>query len=195
MLVSLGSFAFNREGNDVPPGGKSATKSLSTVDFPKDITRDFLMSRVGQSVEDFCTCGFGKKGDEHNHCAHYVSHVLGYRYGKLCSQMVWEYRNKTGEGRTLAVHDLFNNCPQRGLWKDRPSQIDPCLIFAVHESGISTRTWHMDNIRRKHVGIYLRGECFNYHNTKNEGVAFDGDAFFKSLYGKGTVALYGSFPP
>lgn len=169
--------------------------NLSTVDFPKTLDRDFLAKFVGQSVEDYCTCGFGTKGDTHNHCAHFVSHALGFRYGKLCSSMTWEYRNRISEGRTMVVNDLFNNCPTRGHWADKPAGLTSCLIFAVHSSGVSTRTWHMDNIRRKHVGIHLNGDCYNYHNTTNEGVRVDGDAMFKNLYGKGTLALYGTFPP
>ena len=92
--------------------------------------------------------------------------------------------------------DLFNSCPQRGLWSDKPKDLDCCLIFATLSSAVTSTDGQlqMANIPRKHVGIYLKGSAYNYHNTTNEGVAVNGDAFFKNLYGKGTVALYGTFP-
>jgi len=57
---------------------------LPTKDFPKNITKEFLDGYIGNKVEDFCG-SFGTTGDEHNHCAHFVSHVLGFRIGQLCS--------------------------------------------------------------------------------------------------------------
>ncbi len=61
---------------------------------------------------------FGKVGDEHNHCAHFVSHALGFRIGKLCNQMDWKHRKDTDAGRSLVVNDIFNECPERGYWRD-----------------------------------------------------------------------------
>jgi hypothetical protein len=85
------------------------TVILSNNDFPKDITKDFLDGYVGKKVEDFCS-NFGTTGDEHNHCSHFVSHVLGFRIGQLCNSMKFETRNNDS-GRTMRVNDLFNNCP------------------------------------------------------------------------------------
>jgi hypothetical protein len=163
------------------------------------ITREFLQGWLGQSVEDFCPNrggDFGNKGDPHNHCAHFVSHALGFQIGKLCHVMTFLNRNKPETGRSLVVNDIFNACPSRGLWDEKPATLDACLIFAVAKNGIGQQggQWVMGNVPRKHVGIHLTGECYNYHNTHNEGVAVDGPGFFKKLYGPNTVALYGTFP-
>ena len=170
-------------------------KALPNKDFPKDISRDFLQKFVGQTVEDYCG-HFGKKGDEHNHCAHWVSHALGFRIGKLCTVMSWEQRNNLDVARSIVVSDLFDTCAERGAWADKPPELRTCLIFAVLERGLNRRTspWTMDNIPAKHVGIYHAGECYSYHNTKNEGVGVDDVSFFQNLYGRGTVALFGTFP-
>lgn len=169
--------------------------TLGKKDPPKQVTRELLQGFVGKTVEDFCKV-FGKKGDSHNHCAHWVSHALGFRFGKLCISMSWEYRRDFDKGRTMVVSDLFNACTERGPWTNKPEDLSCCLIFGILEKGVSRRggTWTMDNIRQKHVGIYLSDECYNYHNRKDEGVRVDGVSFFQNVYGKGTVALYAKIP-
>lgn len=169
--------------------------ALPNNNFPKEITKDFLDGFLKKTVEDFCP-NFGKVGDADNHCAHWVSHALGFRIGKLCNTMTWEHRKDFESGRSLVVNDLFNSCPERGLWSDKPKELDCCLIFATLQSAVSSSDGQlqMENIRRKHVGIYFKGSAYNYHNNTNEGVAVNGEAHFANLYGKGTVALYGTFP-
>lgn len=169
------------------------TVVLSTIDFPKDITKDLLDPYVGKKIEDICS-HFGKTGDEHNHCAHFVSHVLGFRIGLLCSGMA--YGGNAEDGRTLRVNDLFNHCPTRGYWSEKPAGLDCCLIFAALKTSLSSKggSLTMSSHPKKHVGIFLKGSAYNYGNTKDK-VRVDGPSRFQHLYGKGTVALYGTFPP
>jgi hypothetical protein len=170
------------------------TVNLGTKDFPKDISKEFLDRYVGKKIEDICTI-FGETSDEHNHCAHFVSHVLGFRIGLLCNSMKYETRNDTDSGRSIRVNDLFNNCPERGYWSDKPKDLDCCLIFAVLKSQINNDggALTISTHPKKHVGIYHKGNAYNYGNTKDK-VRVDGVAHFQSLYGKGTVALYAKFP-
>ncbi len=171
---------------------------------PGGITRAYLQTWLGQTVDKFCPNGdkdFAQIGDKHNHCAHFVSHALGFQIGKLCNTMNWANRKNTASGRSLVVSDLFNACPQRGPWSEKPATTDLCLIFAVGANGASqaqTGEWIMANIPLKHVGIHLGGECYNYHNTQskkhNEGVYADKTSFFENVYGKGTQTFYGTLP-
>jgi hypothetical protein len=173
---------------------------------PIVVTREYLQSFVGKTVEDFCSNGvdgdkkgagrFGRVGDSANHCAHFVGHALDFRIGKLCTWMSNAGRLNPGSGRSLVVSDIFNVCPIRGPWDEKPKTLTCCLIFAVGAKGVAKQgdQWIMSNIPRKHVGIFLSGECYNYHNTVNEGVAADGPEFFKRVYGAGTQAFYGTFP-
>jgi len=170
------------------------------------VTREFLQTFVGQSVEDFCENGtdgnatgvgkFGRKGDTANHCAHFVSHALGFRVGKLCSVMSSKGSRNPASGRSLVVSDLFNACPSRGPWSEKPKDLTCCMIFAVIANGASEEggKWVMSNVQNKHVGIFLSGECYNYHNRTHEGVAVDGPEFFARVYGPNTKAFYGTFP-
>lgn len=170
------------------------TANLGTKDFPKDISKEFLDEYVGKKIEDICGI-FGKTGDDQNHCAHFVSHVLGFRIGQLCNGMKYETRHDNDSGRTIRVNDLFNNCSERGYWTNKPNDLDSCLIFAVLKSEITDKSGILTigTHPRKHVGIYHKGNTYNYGNTKDK-VRVDGVVHFQSLYGKGTIALYAKFP-
>lgn len=169
--------------------------------FPKNVTRALLAQYLGQSVDDFCNAkdqqggALFYKGDSQNHCAHFVSHVLGFRFGELC--MSEKYHGT--QGRTMRVNDLFNSCENRGPWDERSPSLDPCLIFSTIGSNVTTPKAGkpvMSDNKLKHVGVWIGGEAFNYHNGKKgtEAVATDGLSFFKTLYGSGTVCYYAAFP-
>jgi hypothetical protein len=169
------------------------TMNRSTIDFPKEITKALLDAQVGKKVEDFCGM-FGTTGDVHNHCAHFVSHVLGFRLGGLCNSMKWETRKDFESGRTIRVDDLFNNCPERGYWREKPLDLNCCLIFCTVKGNIKGGSpLVIGDQRHKHVGIFLKGIAYNYGNTKDK-VRADPPSRFDNLYGKGTVTLYGTFP-
>jgi hypothetical protein len=171
--------------------GCSYSQYVTVLENPRARLETYLR----QTVEQFCDCGFGRVGDEHNHCAHFVSHVLDYTFGALCSGMVARNPKNAGRGRTIRVNDLFNNCPVRGAWSEKPDGLHHCLIFAVHSSGVLKRTpVEITSQRRKHVGIYLNGSCYNYHNTTDEGVHSDGVERFRTLYGAGTQVFFAEFP-
>lgn len=168
--------------------------NLSRKNFPTDITKALLDAYIGNRVEDFCTM-FGKTGDEDNHCAHFVSHVLGFRLGELCNRMKFETRKDIENGRTIRVNDLFNNCPERGYWHEKPQDLQCCLIFSTIKGNVvlGSEPLNIGTNKRKHVGIFLKGVAYNYGNTKDR-VRADGESLFKILYGTNTVALYGTFP-
>jgi hypothetical protein len=169
--------------------------SYSTTQAVLEIPRASLDAYVGQTVENFCNCGFGKIGDEHNHCVHFVAHVMGYTFGAVCTDMMAKDPAKAGKGRTIRVNDLFNNCPDRGSWNSKPATLHFCLIYAVHRDGvIAGNPVKISTQRRKHVGIYLNGSCYNYHNTRNESVQIDGVDRFRNLYGPATQIFYSQFP-
>ena len=154
------------------------TVILSTKDFPKEITKGLLDSYVGKKVEEFCN-NFGQTGDSQNHCAHFVSHVLGFRIGQLCNSMNFETRKDVDSGRTIRVNDLFNNCSERGYWNDKPKDLDCCLIFSALKTQLKNENdlLVLSTHPKKHVGIYLRGNVYNYGNAKDK-VRVDGPSHF-----------------
>lgn len=158
-------------------------------DAPKSVDSVFLDTFLKQTVEDFCptgkTVGRFKVGDSDNHCAHFVSHVLGFRFGELCVSEKW-YGDA---GRTMRVDELFMWCSDRGFWASKPIELDPCLIFATVKSNVVAPKIGpptFGSAARKHVGIWTKGLAYNYHNGKGsvEGVAKDGVSFFENVYGK-----------
>ena len=168
-------------------------------DPPKSVDAAFLAAFRDQTVEDFCAkskeAGRFSVGDSDNHCAHFVSHALGFRFGALC--LSEKYFG--AEGRSMRVDEIFTWCPDRGPGASRPKTLDPCLIFATLKNNVMTPKKglvEMGQSRFKHVGIWLKGAAWNYHNgrTGPEGVVEDGEHFFLNLYGPNTVCFYGSFP-
>jgi hypothetical protein len=67
--------------------------------------------------------------DKLNHCAHFVSHVLGISETNNC------YNARGTPGRTMPgacirVDELFNDwCQSRGRWHDKPVALHQCLFF------------------------------------------------------------------
>src|SRR5262245_4414361 len=69
---------------------------------------------VGLGIEKICPLKFGKKGDEHNHCAHFVSHVLKLNadcgFGLTCAGMTSAGKKHGQAGACIRVHNIYNNC-------------------------------------------------------------------------------------
>jgi hypothetical protein len=176
------------------------TTRRSVLGFPKTIDKAFLDLLDGKTVEEFCpkskVRGF-KVGDTENHCAHFVSHALGFRFGELCLSDRWF----GDEGRTMRVDEIFHWCPDRGPWSSRPKDLDTCLIFATISTNVVDvpgAQLEFGNKRQKHVGIWHKGRAYNYHNSTvgkvREGVRTDGEHFFQHVYGPKTKCFYGTFP-
>jgi hypothetical protein len=71
------------------------------------ISHHQLAGYLGKSIGDICQNGYTSVHE--NHCAHFVSHVLGYRFGATCQMM----GNGKGDPATLRVHELFSRCGRR----------------------------------------------------------------------------------
>ncbi len=160
---------------------------------------------VGKSVADFCQFHYGAVGDDQSHCAHVVSHVMGFRFGATCeSLLAWpqvKKNNKIPElkgamGFTVRVNDVYNNLPSTGDWTDDVA--GPCLLFATLPTNFTDATRAtMLTQSKKHVGILSGGKVYNYGNTKDAVVADTPTEFrtkFKKNYGSNVVFRYGDFP-
>ncbi|MER3498024.1 MAG: hypothetical protein C4308_05005 [Chitinophagaceae bacterium] len=86
-------------------------------------------------------CGNSYVHDEDNHCAHFVSHVMGYHFGYTCKMHSGQ---SAGDGATIRVHELSAHCPQVGEWKDKPS--GDCLAFITKAPTVNLVTKRMVNI-------------------------------------------------
>ena len=169
-----------------------------------------LSAYVGKSVEDFCPLGYGKKKDNQNHCAHFVSHALNIQVGKLCSDLL-PYRAKpltaslirSGvrdnelaglftldgkhrnpfKGGSTRVNDIYNSIGKdsKGDWDSRSDPNADCLIYVTIPENISKDRAIMNEMSRKHVGIHYNGKIYHYGNTGDQ-VASDTIEQFKTKF-------------
>jgi hypothetical protein len=152
------------------------------------ITQNQLTGYLGKSIGDICQNGYASRAD--NHCAHFVSHVLGYRYGVTCQMM----GKGSGPAATLRVQELFPKCRTVGLWSLRPASIKTCLVFITRAGNVNLSAKVMANVPRKHVGIFADGFVWHYSNSQQK-VVKQTPAQFGLHYPSPDNAMYfGSLP-
>lgn len=146
---------------------------------------------VGASIEEICVVGYGKVGDDENHCAHFVGHALslhsGLGIGRTCNQMTFAGKSQGASGACIRVDEIYNFCDDL----EAPAETG-CLAYYTL-SGNMHRDGTMGQMRKKHIGIYFQGLVWNYGNTKDQ-VRCDAVAGLKRLYGKNTITRFTEFP-
>jgi hypothetical protein len=159
------------------------------------ITAQALRDYEGRKINQICDLGFGRVGDAHNHCAHFVCHVLGIRGQRNCVAMVSGGR---GRGVVMEVVELFTLCPDVGRWADRPSGLDPCLVFNTLVANVDLEHHRINYTheprRNRHVGIYSQGRIWHYKNTLDKVVTQTPDQFAHHYHGAGYGLFYGWIP-
>lgn len=152
------------------------------------VTLEQLNQRLGQAISQICPNGYDDSA--FNHCAHYVSHVLGFNFGYTCLKAV----QGTGPAANLRVHELFERCPQVGKWADRPATVHQCLAFVTAAGNVHLSQKKMDNVPKKHVGIFFAGKIWNYSNTHSEVRAVSPHDFQHTYHGHDISLFYGTMP-
>ncbi|BBA32193.1 hypothetical protein sS8_0225 [Methylocaldum marinum] len=91
--------------------------------IPTDIERS-----LGMNISRICPFNIAKNNSE-NHCAHYVSHIMGYELpGATCKNATWADKQKPAKGATIRVNDLFGAVPVTGPLANKPAALTECLI-------------------------------------------------------------------
>jgi len=152
------------------------------------ITQSQLDSYLGKSIGAICQNGYAD--DHDNHCAHFVSHVLGYTFGVTCQMM----GNGRGTGATLRVQELFPKCKSVGVWSLRPSSFSTCLVFISRASNVNLAGKVMANVPRKHIGIYLNGFIWHYSNSRHQVIKETPSQFKRHYPSPDNAMFYGTFP-
>jgi hypothetical protein len=136
-------------------------------------------------------CGNGYVDHSSNHCAHFVSHALGFQFGMNCRKLT----DGSGRAANVRVHELFSRCGSVGLWP--PPASEPVLIFVTAAGNVDLAHKTMHNVPNKHVGVFAGGLIYHYSNAKGkvvrQGVA-DFQAHFDKAYGKPQGYFYGTPP-
>ncbi len=153
-----------------------------------NIGADELNALLGEGIARICQRGFDDADD--NHCAHFVSHVLGYQFGYTCANAV------AGPGRSagIRVAELFPECPEVGRWRDRPSTLEMGLVFITHPGNVNLQNKTIANVPKKHVGIFIGDEIWHYSNTRDEVVRQTSDQFSRHYDPPHNAMFYGSLP-
>jgi hypothetical protein len=149
-----------------------------------------LESLLGKSISELCGNRFH---DAHaNHSAHFVSHALGFTFSFNCR----EYLGGKKEGANIRVHEVFARCPRVGWWDDAQEDAD-LLVFVIRRDAVDLARKRMQNIARKHIGIYSGGWIYHYNNSRDRVVKQTPDEFlkrFQALYAGDQALFFGTFP-
>lgn len=138
------------------------------------------MSTVPQSIKSSLNkpishlCPFSLGRDNHqNHCAHFVSHVMGYEWGNTCKNHTWADKQKPGKGAVIRVNEIFNKCLEKEPLSAKPAALMECLIFVTISTnmGKAGNKLVMGAQAKKHIGILYQGKVWNYSNSHDKVVA------------------------
>lgn len=152
------------------------------------ITLDQLLNFEGKNIDAICDCAYHNDAD--NHCAHFVSHALGFGFGFTCKNMT----GKGDKGASIRVHEIFPRCPQVGKWSDRPTHLATCLAFVTSAKHVNLANKQMANVPKKHIGIYNAGNIWHYSNTSDKVVKQSPEQFARHYAGADIEVFYGEIP-
>ena len=143
-----------------------------------------LGDAVGKHISHFCSFTLGKENDK-NHCAHFVSHLLGYEFANTCKNRTWDEKKKPEKGASIRVNEIFERSRDTGLWADRPPHLCACLIFVTRASNLTKAgdRWKMGSHETKHVGIFINGTFWHYSNGSDAVIAETEQSFMAKFNG------------
>lgn len=161
--------------------------------MPLDQTIDSsLESALGKSIDRICPNSFHDL--THNHCAHFVSHMLGFDFSFTCR----EFKGGSKAGGNIRVHELFARCPRVGPWDEAPlGSGKPLIAFVTRRDVVDVGRKMMENIPQKHVGIYHDGHIYHYSNTPDKVVKWTPEKFlevFEGVYDGRQGLFFGTLP-
>ena len=152
------------------------------------ITPQQLSGYLGKSIADICPNGC--TDDSASHGAHFVAHVLGYKFGLTC-QMTG---TANGAAASLRVQDLFPRCPRIGVWSLRPSSMTTCLVFITRASNVNLAASVMASLPRQHVGLLVNGLVWHYSSGQRKVVRQTPAQFSTHYAAPDNAMFYGSLP-
>jgi hypothetical protein len=147
-----------------------------------------LDTYLKKHINQICPNDFTR--DAENHCAHFVSHVLGYQFGVTCSGM----GKANAPGASIRVQSLFPHCPSVGKWDSRPASRPSGLVFITNPSNVNLASKIMVNVPRKHVGIYYGDWIWHYSNSQQKVIKETPEQFSHHYPAPDNAMFYGFLP-
>lgn len=156
----------------------------------KEPTAADLDSYIDKHISEICTCQFIKDGD--NHCAHFVCHVTELSFGLTCFGMTGKGSQSTSAN--IRVQEVFRQCRRVGKWADKPSEILKGFIFVTNSGNVDLKKKEMANVRKKHIGIFIGQDVWQYKNRVRHVIKQKPEDFKKHYDGTGFEIFFGEFP-
>lgn len=145
---------------------------------------------LGKPINKICPNKFHNYGS--SHCAHFVSHALGFKFSYHCR----EFKGGNKRPGNIRVQEIFPKCPKVGKFSNAPAH-RPVLIFVIRKNAVDIPNKKMANISQKHIGIHIDGHVYHYSNTGNKVVKWTVKKFydrFQAIYSGDQGLFYGTFP-
>jgi hypothetical protein len=152
------------------------------------ITQQQLDALVGKPIGEICGNGYTNPHDDH--CAHFVSHVIGFDFGRTCRMM----GTAKAPGANLQIQDVFAKCPRVGLWSLRPTILKTCLVFLTKSTNVNLSAKTIADVPRQHVGIYLNGQIWHYSNRQQKVVRQTATQFGQHHSAPDNAMFFGLLP-
>jgi hypothetical protein len=156
----------------------------------KPPTATELDGYVNKNISDICGCSYTNDSD--NHCAHFVCHATELTFGLTCFGMTGK-GSKDASGN-IRVQEVFPNCRRVGKWADKPAEITKGFIFVTKATNVNLKKKTIDNVPRKHIGIFIGQDVWQYKNRFRHVIKQTPAAFKEHYAGTGYEIFYGEFP-
>lgn len=145
---------------------------------------------VNKHISEICTCSFVNDAD--NHCAHFVCHVTELRFGLTCFGMTG--RGSQATSANIRVQEVFPQCRRVGRWADKPLDIQSGFIFVTQTTNVNLATKTINNVPRKHIGIFIGQDVWQYKNRFRHVIKQTPTDFSQHYPGTGYGIFFGEFP-
>ncbi|OWJ68577.1 hypothetical protein [Inquilinus limosus] len=133
---------------------------------------------VSKTISDICR---NLNDDSLNHCAHFVSHVLGIQFGYTCSA---QSGKSLSPSANIRVQELFARCPTVAEWDDTAAKSKTLLVFVTKKGNlVDLKTKTFGNIPKKHVGVLWRDNIYHYSNSAGQVMKQAPADFFTRMAG------------
>lgn len=145
---------------------------------------------VNKNISEICGCLFFDNAE--NHCAHFVCHLTELNSGYTCYNL--KKKGDKAKSANIKVQEVFPLCRRVGKWADKPKDILQGFIFVTQADNVNLEKKTIENVRRKHIGIFIGESVWQYKNAYKHVIKQSPAAFRDHYAGKGYEVFFGEFP-
>ncbi len=149
-----------------------------------------LDAYVNKHISQICGCSFVNDGD--NHCAHFVCHATELNFGLTCYGMT--QKGSQAQSANIRVQEVFPQCRRVGIWANKPADLTTGFIFVTQAKNINLKAKTIENVPRKHIGIFINQDVWQYKNRFRHVIKQTPADFKQHYQGTGYEIFFGEFP-